>query len=104
MIKIVELVREVLNQEKDARNSDHLLYYYVCGHILADKGKNINNANEVDFGRVFLAPNEYGLPQFETVSRARRKLQHDFPELAGNVKVSMQRSMNEDAFKEFATE
>jgi hypothetical protein len=101
MIKTVELVREVLAEEAATRNSDHLLYYWVCAFLLKIKGIDIE---DTDFGDIFITPNEYGLPQFETVSKARRKLQHDFPELVGSVEVSMHRAMNEDSFKEFAVE
>lgn len=91
-----EFVSQILTEEDDSRNSDHVLYYYVCGDILWNKGIDID---KVDFARMFLHPDKNGLPQFESVSRARRKLQHDFPELAGNAQVSMQRSMNADAVR-----
>lgn len=101
MIKTVELVREVLAEEAATRNSDHLLYYWVCAFLLKIQDIDIE---DIDFADLFISPNEYSLPQFETVSRARRKLQHDFPELVGNAEVSMHRAMNEDSFKEFALE
>ncbi len=101
MIKTVDLVKGVLTCEPLTRNSDHLLYYYVCWSIFFFEGINLEI---LDFATLFAAPNEYGLPQFETVSRARRKLQHDFPELVGNEKVSIYRAMNQDAFQEFAKE
>lgn len=96
-----ELVQRILTNNPKSRNSDNYLFYMVCKILLGKQGVNIET---IGFGKLFLSLKEYNLPQFETVGRIRRKLQHDMPELACCVEVGMERAANEDAFKEFARE
>jgi hypothetical protein len=89
------IVKEILETNKAARNSDMALYIKVCERInplILSK----------PFWVVLLSLKEYNLPSIETVGRARRKLQEMFPELAGDADVSAQRMLNEEAFKEYA--
>lgn len=65
------LVKDILTENPAARDSDNLLFYLACKKILADHGKNIDT---IGFGNLFLSLHKYGLPQFETVGRVRRKL------------------------------
>lgn len=95
------LVKEILITNPSSRNSDNLLFYLVCKKILADHGKNID---EMGFTKLFLSLKEYGLPQFETVGRIRRKLQQTFPDLRCSLEVAINRGMNTDAFIEYAKE
>lgn len=95
----IELVQFFLINDKRSRNSDNYLFYLVAKKILGSKGINVDN---IGFKDLFLSIKEYGLPQFETVGRCRRKLQHDHPELSGCESVSMQRLLNQDTFSEFA--
>lgn len=90
-----ELVKQILIDQPATRSNDALLYYRVCDHI----DSHITNAA---FGYVLLNLKEYGLPTIETVGRCRRKLQHDFPELAANETVECFRAMQEQEFREFA--
>ena len=53
------------------------------------------------FGQLFLSLREYGLPQFETVGRVRRKLQQTCPELQCSLDVAMSRAAERDAFAKF---
>ena len=90
-----DIVKEVLETNVMARNSDMALYIKVCEKInplVLSK----------PFWVVLLSLKEYNLPNIETVGRARRKLQETFPELAGDADVSAQRMLNEEAFKEYA--
>lgn len=95
------LVKDILTEEPAARDSDNLLFYLVCKKILADHGKNIDT---IEFGKVFLSLHQYGLPQFETVGRVRRKLQQTFPELQSSSDVRNGRMNHCDNFKEYAME
>jgi hypothetical protein len=95
-----ELVMNFLINDKRSRNSDNYLFYLVAKQILESKGIDID---KMGFKDLFLQVKEYGLPQFETVGRIRRKLQHDHPELSGSDSVSMIRTLNQDAFREFAS-
>ena len=47
---------------------------------------------------------EWGFPPFESVRRARQKIQAEFPELSANKKVAAHRAENEEAFRQFARE
>lgn len=89
----------ILINDKQSRNSDNYLFYLVAKKILGSKGIDID---KIGFKDLFLSIKEYGLPQYETVGRCRRKLQHDHPELSGSESVNMQRLLNQDAFSEFA--
>lgn len=95
------LVKEILVEVPAARDSDNLLFYLVCKKVLADNGKNIDS---MGFGKLFLSLHKYGLPQFETVGRVRRKLQQTFPELQSSSEVRSGRMNHCDSFKEFAME
>ena len=89
------IVKEILETNKTARNSDMALYVKVCERInplVLSK----------PFWVVLLSLKEYNLPNIETVRRTRQKLQATFPELAGDADVSAQRMLNEEAFKEYA--
>lgn len=93
------LVKDILTEEPAARDSDNLLFYLVCKKVLADHGKNIDT---MGFGKLFLSLRQYGLPQFETVGRVRRKLQQTFPELHCSPAVAMNRASGRDAFTNYA--
>lgn len=95
------LVMNFLINDKHSRNSDNYLFYLVAKKILGSKGIDIDT---IGFKYLFLQLKEYGLPQFETVGRIRRKLQHDHPELSGSESVTIQRSINQEVFREFAVE
>ena len=95
------MVHEILVNEPASRNSDNLLYYLICKMLLAEQGENIDT---IGFGKLFLSLKGYGLPQFETVGRCRRKLQQEFPELQGLEKIRSGRMNLCENFKEFAME
>ena len=89
------IVRDILEQDNRARNSDDYLYYLVCTRI-----------NEImvhlPFWKVILNRNEYKFPSYESVGRVRRHLQKKFPELSADADVEAQRELNEEVFKEYA--
>lgn len=94
-----QLVKSILINDKQSRNSDNYLFYLVAKKILGSKGIDVD---KIGFKELFLQLREYGLPQFETVGRIRRKLQQEFPELSGSESVSIQRLLNQEAFNDFA--
>ena len=89
------IVRDILEQDIRARNSDDYLYYMVCTRI-----------NEImvhlPFWKVLLNRKEYKFPSFESVGRARRHLQNKFPELSADADVEAQRELNEEVFRDYA--
>ena len=88
-------MKDILEHNADARNSDEYLYLKVCEKV---SGMCMN----LPFWKVFMNRKEYGLPSYETVGRARRKLQETHPELAGNSTVEAQRTLNEEVFRDYA--
>lgn len=93
------LVRTALETSKNARNSDNYLYYMVCKAIMQARGVDIET---VSFREGLLLRKQYGLPNYETVRRARQKLQQDNPHLAATSEVEAERAIREEAFREFA--
>lgn len=89
------IVKDILEQDVFARNSDDYLYYMVCRRV-----------NEImvhlPFWKVMLNRKQYKFPSFKSVERARRKLQREFPEFSGDADVEAQRELNEEVFKEYA--
>ena len=95
LITTSALVKEILKEFPQARNSDDYLYCKVC----EKKGNIYLN---LPFWKVMLNRKMYGIPGFETVRRARQKIQETCPELAGCDAVEGQRMLNEEVFREFA--
>lgn len=91
------IVREILEQHPETRNSDNLLYVKVVESI---------NANLIykPFQELFIHAKEYGIPPFESVRRTRQKLQAEFPELRAKKEIEAEREINEHIVKGYATD
>ena len=94
------LVKSILETDVDSRNSDNRLYLKVLLAVSKSKGININHISVVLYlsslaGTVF--------PPFESVRRARQKLQRRYPELAASKEVREFRAENEEVYEEYAT-
>ena len=92
---IKELVKSILENDEETRNSDMLLYFRVCQ--IKNEG-----ALEIPFGAVIKNLDRFYLPPFESVRRTRQKVQAECPHLAPCKKVEEFRAENEVAFREFA--
>ena len=90
-----DVVKEVLADCDQARNSDMVLYVKVCERLKPD-------VLDKPFWYVLLKLKEFNLPCIETVRRTRQKLQATYPELAGDANVEAQRMLNEEAFRKYA--
>lgn len=107
MCKTVELknttalVKVILEESRQARNSDSFLYFKVLKELGKQKGLDLDYVSVNVF---LLHMSEWGFPPFESVRRARQKLQAEFPELSANGKVAAHRAENEQAFRQFARE
>jgi len=90
-----EIVKEVLESDIAARNSDDYLIYAVCRRI-----------NPVCLGMSFETVirhrRDLGLPVFETIRRTGQRMREKYPELAGNGRVEAQRKKSEEVFKDYA--
>lgn len=89
------LVKNILEVDAKARENDMFLYLQVC------KLKNLD-AVAMPFYIVMQKASELGLPAFESVSRARRKVQMEHEELKPSKGIQDIRSDYEQMFFEWA--
>jgi hypothetical protein len=89
------VVKEIMEADSAARNSDDYLIFAVC--------KKINPiCAGMPFGTVVQNRKNLGLPAFETIRRTAQKLRAAYPEYAGNSEVEAQRILNEETFRDYA--
>lgn len=93
------LVKSILENDKQCRNSDSFLYFKVLEIIGKQKGIDINAMSVPYF---LLNMSGTAFPPFESVRRTRQKLQEHHPELAASDAVADFRAVNEDGFREYA--
>lgn len=78
MKDLSDIVKKVLMKYPDARDDD----FKVIGHVV----KALNpEAMNLTFGQALWNHNKLDLPSFETIRRTRQKIQHDHPELRGEL-------------------
>lgn len=92
--KTNDIVKDILVKEPFTRNSDNILYIKVVERLNS-------NANDKPFSEVMANLKELGLPCYETVSRCRRKLQEQHPELQACDRVQDFRTANEEEFRTY---
>ncbi len=95
MEKVETLVRSVLEKNKSTREDDHLLYKEVLRKI----DPLLVNDN---FEKSFTNAKKLGLPVFESVSRARRKLQSANEDLRGSIENQKAREERQMDMFEYA--
>ena len=93
------LVRSILEEDKQARNSDSFLYLKVVERVAEEKGINLWGISVPMF---LFYIKDYGFPPFESVRRTRQKVQQQHPELAACEKVAEMRKANEAEFRDYA--
>lgn len=93
------LVKNILERDHKARNTDNYLYLKVLEHYSETRGINIRTMTVPVFLKE-LDNNRF--PGFETVRRSRQKVQATYPDLAPNEIVGKRRSKNEIVYREFA--
>lgn len=98
LITTTDLVRMILKQHPEARNSDNQLYYFVIKTLGKHKGIDIESMSMTHF---LLHMKDYKIPSIETVGRCRRKIVESHPELAGNDVVEGHRSLNEEVYRDY---
>ena len=78
MKDLSELVKKILTEHAEARDDD----FKVIGFVV----KALNpKAMKLGFGQVLWNHAALDLPSFETIRRTRQKIQHDNPELRGEL-------------------
>lgn len=96
---VTKLVQHILETDERARNSDSFLYMKVLTAIGTEKGIDIHSMPITVF---LLNLREFGFPPFESVRRARQKIQAKHPELAACDAVRAFRGENEAKYREYA--
>lgn len=92
--KIEEVVESILDKRIDARESDDILYVYVCEYFC----RGISSSSLKDF---FFTRSQTGCPNFASVTRARRKIFEKRPELKPE-KATKGREEMELVYKDYA--
>ena len=101
LMTTTNIVKKLLEDDPQTRNSDSYLYLKVLGVV--EKEKNIS-VNQVPVKKFLIHMGEWGFPPFESVRRSRQKLQSLFPELSAKPEIKAARKENEKAVKEYAVE
>lgn len=95
--KVENIVRTILEKEPETRGDDMLLFYMFCTKY--------GFLNDSSFARIFRDReyrNSVGLAVFESVSRARRKVQANCEELKPSEKVQEARAEKESEYIDYA--
>ena len=93
------LVKSILEQDEQCRNSDSFLYLKVLSAVANQKGIDLEKMTVPFF---LMNLHGAGLPPFESVRRSRQKIQQHHPELAANEVVEGFRAENEAEFLAYA--
>lgn len=99
LITISKLVKSILEENPQARNSDNILYLKLLEHQAYKKGIDITTLTVPQF---LMKMGQYGFPSFETVRRSRQKIQATCPELAAFGDVGKNRAKYEKIYRDFA--
>lgn len=91
--KIKQIVQDVLEKDKESRTDNFVLVARVYEKL----GVPIN----IQFNILINEHKERKLPSFESITRARRKIVEQFPNLNGNEEI---RNIEELKYVEFALE
>lgn len=96
MTDLCDIVKKVLTDHKDARDSD----FRTIGWVLAITRPEVMNR---PLKEVLWNHKNFDLPSFETIRRTRQKIQHDHPELRGETynKRMAKQSEYKDMFSRF---
>lgn len=92
--KLENLIIRILMEDEESRNSDNRLYVAVIDSI-------VSNGSSMSLKDVFLNQKKLGIPPFESISRCRRRVQSDYPELRGNDNIVNARRQKETEFKDY---
>jgi hypothetical protein len=96
---VTAVVRNILENYKQTRNCDGLLYLKVLEHYSLQKNIELRFLSVP----VFLTQmDSMGFPGFETVRRARQKLQATYPQLSAAEAVQGFRAEQEVEYKSYA--
>ena len=93
------LVKSILEQDKQCRNSDSFLYLKVLSIVAKQNGIDLEHMTVPYF---LMHLHGAGFPGFETVRRTLQKVQEERPDLAACEAVAGFRAENEAEYRAFA--
>lgn len=93
--KVEYWVKAVLTEYPDARDDDFILINRVYQKLKFDAGSTY-------FDELMTGHKKYHLPSFESITRARRKLQAEYPELRATKQVQAVRRYEQESFRNYA--
>lgn len=94
-----DIVETIMQTAEETRNNDNLLYLRLLDVLGKHRGIDYIHMTVIDF---FRRLPELDIPTIETVSRLRRKVQQENPELKANAEVTAFRAEREEMFREYA--
>ena len=97
-MKVNQIVKSIMEDDKQARNSDSYLYHKVLECVALEKGIDTKQINVHDFWAEWYQM----FPNTETVRRTRQKIQATHPHLAACGRVGAMREVNEQEFRAYA--
>ena len=95
------LVKHILEEDQQARNSDSFLYFRVLEYHGKQKSVDIHSMSIPSF---LLNMSVWGFPPFETVRRSRQVIQAKHPDMAPNAQVASWRGQKMEEYRDFARE
>lgn len=100
IIKLYDLVKKLLQEKEELRGDDDLLYLTVIRivHPYWNNGRITTDIENATIGEFFTSRKSVKLPTFESVTRCRRKVQEEKPDLRPCKKVQEARRMKQDEF------
>lgn len=96
---VTAVVRCILENHKQTRNCDGMLYLKVLEHYAFKKGIELRMLSVPMF---LTQMDSMGFPPFESVRRTRQKIQAAYPELAACEAVQSLRAENEKVYRDYA--
>ena len=95
--QVTENVRVILENNPETRNNDNALYIKIVEHVDKD-------LIYLPMVELLMNTEKYKIPRFESVRRARQKLQAMHPELRASEAVREARAECEEIVREYATD
>lgn len=99
MKKVSKLVQEILQRDEKARNSDAYLIIKVYAVLFEAYGISESLDAVIRFMNLIAT---YKLPPIWSITRARRKVQAQFPELRATDDVGAMRELTEDSMRRWS--
>lgn len=100
IIKLYDLVKKLLQEKEELRGDDDLLYLTVIRivHPYWNNGRITTDIENATIGEFFTSRKSAKLPTFESVTRCRRKVQEEIPDLKPCKKIQEARRTKQDEF------